>query len=525
MCKMDGLTCSLTYENGRLIAAETRGNGLIGENILHNAKVISSIPKTIDYKNRLVVDGEIICKYDDFNQFSSEYKNPRNFAAGSIRLLDANECGLRKLTFIAWNVVEGFEECNSHFVKLNHLKKLNFLTVPFIVVLQSEEDYSFTDLDINHLKRTAMEMGYPIDGLVFKFDDIAYGNSLGQTSHHFKNAIAYKFYDKVYETKLLNIEWTMGRTGILTPIAIFEPIDMDGSIVERASLHNISVMQETLHGNGWKGQYIWVYKANMIIPQISKAQEDDEWTKEYFSIPHECPICGGPAKIKTENNSSVLFCDNTECEGQFINKLDHFCGKKGLDIKGLSKATLEKLVGWEWISTLSDIYNLEKYRNEWIKIPGFGEKLVNNILTAIENSKNTTLEAFISAIGIPLIGRSMSKELVKHIKTYDEFREKVNNNFNFSEYDGFAISKKEAILNFDYSEADKIYSYLNIQIPEEKKSDMSMAGLTFVITGRLQKFKNRSELEDVIRSHGGKISNSVSKNTSYFLKNVNHKNL
>ena len=364
-----------------------------------------------------------------------------------------------------------------------------------------------------------MEMGYPIDGLVFKFDDIAYGNSLGQTAHHFKNAIAYKFYDEVYETKLLNIEWTMGRTGILTPIAIFESIDMDGSIVERASLHNISVMQETLHGNGWKGQSIWVYKANMIIPQISKAQEDDEWTKDYFSIPHECPICGGPAKIKTENNSSVLFCDNIECEGQFINKLDHFCGKKGLDIKGLSKATLEKLVDWEWISTLSDIYNLEKYRNEWIKIPGFGEKSVNNILTAIENSKNTTLEAFISAIGIPLIGRSMSKELVKHIKTYDEFREKVNNNFNFSEYDGFAISKKEAILNFDYSEADKIYSYLNIQIPEEEKSDMSMARLTFVITGRLQKFKNRSELEDVIRSHGGKISSSVSKNTSYLINN------
>ena len=277
MLKMDGLTCSLRYLDGVLVSAETRGDGRVGEDIFHNALVIPSIPKVISYKGELVVDGEIICKYNDFETFSNEYKNPRNFAAGSIRLLDANECGYRKLTFVAWDVIKGFEESNSFFIKLNNLTNLGFTTVPHVLIDEDEEPFTLSDEE--YLKNIAKDLYYPIDGLVFKFNDIEYGKSRGGTAHHFNNAIAYKFYDETYSTELVDIEWSMGRTGKLTPIAIFKPIEIDGAEVSRASLHNISVMLETLAcvpaGANFdlkvaplKHQRVEVFKANQIIPQI-----------------------------------------------------------------------------------------------------------------------------------------------------------------------------------------------------------------------------------------------------------------
>ena len=279
MCKMDGLTCSLTYRNGELVSAETRGNGLIGEDILHNIKTLSSVPKKIPYIDELVIDGEIICTYTDFEPFSSEYKNPRNFAAGSIRLLDAKECARRNLTFVVWDILtemyfdDGIEYRLDQ--KLNYLKPFGFVVVPYIGAINgmtcSEKQY---DDFINELQIQAKKFGFPIDGVVFKFADCAYGRSLGETTHHFKNAIAYKFYDEVYLSHLLDIEWTMGRTGVLTPVAVFEPIDMDGSTVERASLHNVSVMSELL-GRPYYGQKVWVSKRNMIIPQIENAEKWD----------------------------------------------------------------------------------------------------------------------------------------------------------------------------------------------------------------------------------------------------------
>ena len=259
MSKMDGLTCSLTYQDGILISAETRGNGLIGEDILHNIIHNPTVPQFLQgIRGRFIVDGEIICTLTDFEIFASDYKNPRNFAAGSIRLLDSKECSKRKLTFIAWDVVEGFDDLDNLSNKLLRLKNYGFITVPFYNYPAFDADNNLISIDlvIDQIKEVSKDKGYPIDGIVFKFDNINYGKSLGETAHHFKNAIAYKFYDETYETKLLNIEWSMGRTGILTPIAVFESIDIDGSVISRASLHNIDIMKQTLHGNGWLGQKI-----------------------------------------------------------------------------------------------------------------------------------------------------------------------------------------------------------------------------------------------------------------------------
>ena len=265
MLKMDGLTCSLRYIGGKLVSAETRGNGLVGEDILHNALVVKNIPNKIDYTDELIVDGEIICKYSDFEKFSNEYANPRNFASGSIRLLDSAECAKRNLSFVAWEVIKGLEN-NSFSKKLNSLSSLGFTVVDKSITKNYEED-------IELLKYFAELKGYPIDGIVFKFDDVEYGKSLGETGHHFKNAIAYKFYDEEYETTLLDIELTMGRTGVLSPIAIFKPIEINGTTVERASLSNVSIMEQTL-GKPYKGQKIWVSKRNMIIPKVERAEKE-----------------------------------------------------------------------------------------------------------------------------------------------------------------------------------------------------------------------------------------------------------
>ena len=530
MCKMDGLTCSIKYIDGKLVSAETRGNGLIGEDIFHNAKVIPSIPKRIRYKGELVLDGEIICTYTDFEAFSEEYKNPRNFAAGSIRLLDARECQKRNLKFVVWEVIKGFEHvenCDLNYL-LDLVDHLGFITVPRIV---SQEEV--TEETINQIKELAKKYSYPIDGAVFKFNDIEYGKSLGETAHHFKNAMAFKFYDETYPTILRTIEWTMGRTGVLTPIAVFLPIDVDGSTIERASMHNISVMRELLGDKPHMGQRVEVFKANMIIPQIATADKESHGEEYYLEhpildIPTTCPICGSPATQRTEIDSTVLFCTNDMCEGKLINKLDHFCGKSGLDIKGLSTATLEKLMDWGWISSIIDIYKLRDHGKEWMSKPGFGLKSVSNVLNAIDASKNCTLQAFICALGIPLIGSSASKDLCKHFSTWGEFRDAVSSNFKFYTLNGFGIEMDRAITNFDYSVADVLAKeYLNIQevsrpvAATKSNGSGSLEGKVVVITGKLTQFKNRSALQTEIESHGGKVTGSVSKNTNYLINDDN----
>ena len=523
MCKMDGLTCSLTYKNGRLVAAETRGNGTVGEDILHNAMVIPSIPKSITYREDLVVDGEIICTLHNFEKFASTYKNPRNFAAGSIRLLEAKECAERSLTFVAWEVKQGYDDVKLLSERLENLSYENFTVVPYDNLIISLEQC------VENLKADAENLGYPIDGCVFKFNDIAYGDSLGSTAHHFRNAIAYKFYDETYTTHLTNIEWTMGRTGVLTPVAIFEPLDIDGSTVERASVHNISVMHNLFHGTPWVGQKIEVFKANMIIPQIYSAEDVSDALMypelTFIDIPDVCPVCGGKVEQVTEIDSTVLQCTNPMCSGKLINVLDHFCGKKGLDIKGLSKMTLEKLINWNWISSPSDIFKLQEHRTEWISKPGFGVKSVDKILDAIEFSRtNCELSQFIAALGIPLIGTSASRELTKIFSTWEEFYCAIREKYPFFEIQGFGYEMHSALHTYDYAEAcyivDNFIIFNSITLaPTESNTTQSMEGMTFVITGKLTHFKNRDALVAKIESLGGKVTGSVSKNTTYLVNN------
>ena len=529
MLKMDGLTCSLTYIDGELVSAETRGNGIIGEDILHNALQIRSIPNYIPrISGKLVVDGEIICTTKNFEMFASEYKNPRNFAAGSIRLLDSKECAKRKLSFIAWDVIEGLDKYDLLSERLAHIENYGFTIVPYVFYPAwdaADNDVPLEDM-IDHLKIMAEKNGYPIDGAVAKFNSVSYGKSLGETSHHFKNAMAYKFYDETYPTTLTDIEWTMGRTGVLTPVAIFEPVEIDGTIVERANLHNWTVLNETLHGKGWKGQKIEVFKANMIIPQIASAEEDNEYTKMYFEYPYICPVCGSGTVLRQDNDSAFICCGNDACEGKLINHLDHFCGKKGLDIKGLSKATLEKLIDWGWISNRHRLFSLENYRDEWIKKPGFGAKSVDKILSAIETASHTEFHQYLSSLGIPLIGSTASKELAKHFENYAAMRVAMKNNFKFYDLPNFGIEMHKALYNYDWLGADAMIgegtiTLVNSFIPKEGvvEQNTSLEGLTFVITGKLNHFKNRDAIKDKIESLGGKVTGSVSKNTNYLINN------
>ena len=521
MLKMDGLTCSLLYENGKLIRAETRGNGEIGEDITHNAMVIPSIPKRISYTDTLIVDGEIICKFNDFKEFEQEYKNPRNFASGSVRLLDSAECEKRNLTFVAWDAIGDMKQNeieNYLFLsaKLEALWHLGFEVANWLYI---EDNITITDA-IEQLKTFAQERYFPIDGIVFKFDNIFEYESAGRTDHHFRGGLAYKFYDEEYETWLKDIEWTMGRTGVLTPVAIVESVDTGDSIVERASLHNLTVMTETLGIFPFVGQPVKLIKSNMIIPQIIWAEQGVYVHDALIEVPEVCPICGEPVEVIGENESEFLFCSNPMCQGKLINRLDHFCSKKGLDIRGLSKNTLEKLIEWGWVSSITDIFNLKNFADEWKKKPGFGVKSVENILSAIEDSKECNFVNFVTALGIPLIGTATAKELQKQFKSWAEFRNAVSAKFNFYSLDGFGIEMHYAISHFDYAEADILAGeYLNIVVENAESANQNLEGQVIVITGKLNKFKNRGELQALIESAGGKVAGSVSKNTTYLINN------
>ena len=527
MAKMDGLTCSLRYLDGKLVSAETRGNGQVGEDILHNALVVKNIPKRINYQNELIVDGEIICTYKDFEPFAAEYKNPRNFASGSIRLLDSSECAKRNLTFVAWDIVKGFDEKkeNSKLLtgyyseklsdKLLEADALGFTIVPFEVNLS---EYKTIEQIMEMVKKSSSM--FPIDGLVFKYNDCEIYEKAGRTDHHFKGGLAYKFYDECYETTIENIEWTMGRTGVLTPVAILAPIEIDGTEVSRASLHNVSVMLETLHGKGWKGQRVKVAKMNMIIPQITSAEEDDEKTKEYFTLPHICPVCGGEVEIRKEVDSEMLYCANPQCEGKLVNKIEHFFGKKGLDAKGISKATIEKLINFGWVSRIRDMFDLSRHKDEWKNISGFGEKSVSNILGSIETCRNCSLESVISAAGIPLIGRTVAKDLAKRFTSYSAFKENIKGDFDFSSLGGYGYETNKSLKTFDYTELDYIVeNYLNIKEEKQEVYEKKLQNLTFCVTGKVSIWKNRDELSAFIENLGGKVTGSVSKNTDYLINN------
>ena len=526
MAKMDGLTCSLHYEGGKLVSAETRGNGEVGEDITHNAMVIPSIPKRIKNKESFTVDGEIICTYENFEKIGGGYKNPRNYAAGSIRLLDNSECYNRKLAFVAWDMIDS--NFNLLSTKFGALKFLGFTVVPYIVPYIYKELNNDIEKIIDIVKYEAKERSYPIDGVVIKYNRVDEYEAAGRTDHHFKGGLAYKFYDETYETKLKWIEWSMGRTGVLTPVAIFEPIDIDGSTIERASLHNVSVMRETLGDCAYIGEPLKVFKANMIIPQIAEAGPKFTWDEvvkhngaSANDNPEFCPICQAATAIQiSADGVENLICTNPQCEGKLINKLDHFVGKKGLDIKGLSEKTLEKLIDWEWINDITDIPKLKEHRVEWISKPGFGQASVDKILKAIDDRlAEAPLHAFISGLGIPLIGARVSKQICEKVETWKEFRDLIHEDFDFTEWNGFGYEMNRALHEFDYTEADSIVDYITFKPEEHQDKSVKLDSCTFVITGKLQNFKNRQELVDVIEANGGKVASSVSSKTNYLINN------
>lgn len=511
MLKLDGLTLSLRYIDGKLVSAETRGNGEIGEDVLHNAMVIRSIPKKIGYKDELIIDGEIICANEDFKPFSKEYKNSRNFASGSIRLLDAKECASRNLTFVAWYVEKGLSS-NSLLDKFSELTTMGFKVVPFT----SSFDYDAKDFLLNQ----AEELGYPIDGLIGRFDDIEFGKSLGSTSHHRKDLFAFKMYDEEYETTLIDISYNVSRNGEMVPVATVEPIEIENTTVSRCSLHNLSILEDLTGGVMRKGDRLWITKRNQIIPNCERWETISE-ENDIIEYPKVCPYCGEPTSIHTsESGVKQLFCDNENCGSRLTNRIDHYCSKKGMDIKGLSGKTIEKLIDLQWLQAVEDIYSLKNFRQDWINLAGFGPASVDKILNAIEDSKTTELWKFISALGIPLIGVTAAKLLNKRYNTWKDFREDINNSkFTFESLDGFGPEMNYALKKFDYAEVDRIAEMLAFISSSENVSEKKAEGLTFCVTGSVHIWAKRDDLKSYIESIGGRVVGSMSSKVNYLINN------
>lgn len=510
MIKCDGISVRLIYQNGQLMSANSRGNGVEGGLITEHVKCFLNVPLTIPFFDTYIIDGEAIIKYNNFNTMSQneDLKNPRNATAGSLNVLDLNIVRDRKLSFIAWDVIQGGSS-NSFIKNLKEAENLGFEIVYYSETNNNEQ-----------ILNKAKDLSIPCDGVVWKFDNISYGKTLGSTSHHFNNAIAWKPNDEEYETTLRDIVWDVGRTGVLTPVAIFEPVDADGSIIERASLHNLTIMEEIIH-IPFVGQKMRVFKANQIIPQVSWSEHPAKDPGTVIPLPTVCPICGAPVEIKSDTESKFLYCSNSKCEGKFVNRAEHFLGKKGLDVKGISESTIEKLLDWGWLNNLEDVFKLAEHRADWIKKPGFGIKSVDKVLDAISSSCKCNLEAYIAALGIPLIGSTASKDLAKYFKTWDAFLLAVENpDYKFWELPNFGIEMNRALHDFDYTEAKVIADkYLIFNTVEESAAASSLAGLTFVVTGKVSRFKNRDELKAKIESLGGKVAGSVSKNTNYLINN------
>ena len=524
--KMDGLTCLLTYENGVLVQAETRGNGDIGELITHNANVFENIPLTIEYKGHFEIEGEAIITYDDFEKINKslpedkKYKNPRNLVSGSVRQLDNRIAAQRHIKFVAWKVPT--EVCSNSFLnRLKYAKELGFEIVPLFTYSGKSSDKENLPEMIESLKIKAHDYGYPIDGLVMTYNDIQYGESLGLTGHHPRHSVAYKFYDEEFETTLKNIEWTMGKSGCLTPTAVFEPVEIDGTIVERASLHNMSIFKdlELSHGDT-----IIVSKANQIIPQVS--DNLDRTLNNLCIPPSTCPICGGKTEIVKDNDTEVLMCSNSNCKGKLLGKLSAFASRNKMNIDGLSDETLSKFIARGWLTCFSDIYKLKDYYIHMINMSGFGRKSIDKLIDSIEKSRSVELNRFIAALSIPGVGDSTAKDISKHCEyDFDTFVLKLIDKYNWSVIDGIGEKTSQQINEWidDSGNREDFRKLLQTIIPvnlnTNNNTDQSLAGKNFVITGDVTQFKNRKELQKFIESKGGKVTGSVTSKTNWLINN------
>lgn len=522
--KLDGLTVRLTYKDGDLLLAESRGNGTVGSDITEHVKQFSNVPLHINKEGTYIIDGEALIKLDDFAEINKngEYKNSRNLAAGTLSSLDTSVVKDRKLSWYAWEVVEG-DNNNSFYLRLLNAQILGFDVVPCCDV--TVDNFSELQICIDNFINIAKEYNLPQDGVVFKFDDVEYGKSLGNTSHHFRNGIAYKIFNDSVETELVDIEWTMGKTGVLTPTAVFKPIEIDGSIVERASLHNISVMKEIMD-NPWVGQHIGVFKANLIIPQIRWAEQDNDSKKTYIHIPNKCPICNHPTKIVKDNDSEVLYCTNENCKGKLLGKLTHAASKNALNIDGFSESTIEKFINLGWLNSIQDIYHLSDHEKEMESLDGFGKKSVEKLLLSIEKSRSVDLDHFLNSLSIQLLGKSASKMIAESVDY--EFgiwmkQMAVGGAEHFKYLPGVGNALINSLNNYfnehcsDIWELSKEFTFTT----KEKTilSNTSLNCKTFVITGSLHKFENRDKVKKAIEDCGGKVTGSISKNTSFLVCN------
>ncbi len=523
--KLDGLTCRLIFKDGELIRAESRGNGTIGNIITDHVKQFLNVPLHINKEGTYIIDGEALIKTDDFEKLNKngEYKTPRNLASGTLGGLDTSVVKNRKLRWYAWEVVEGSKHPESFASSLMEANDLGFETVPFVNLKWAELNIQEA---IDFFLDEAEKENLPQDGVVFKYEDVKYGKSLGSTSHHFNNGIAFKVFNESVESELINIEYTMGRTGILTPTAVFKPIEIEDTIVERASLHNISIMKEIM-GKPWVGQHVGVIKSNLIIPQIRWAEQDDEYTKIYIDIPHMCPICGQPTKIVKDNNSEVLVCTNDNCKGKLLGKLSHAVSRDALNTDGLSEATIEKFINLGWLSSIQDIYHLLDHENEMKALDGFGKKSVDKLLASIEKSRKTSLERFLYSLSIPLLGKSASMMIADSVDyDFDTFiGEMTMKGAEYFRYlPGIGDSLISSLDTYWKNHYSDILQLANEFTFETQKSIMSestneLENKTFVITGSVNHYQNRDALKADIEAHGGKVVGSVSSKVNYLINN------
>lgn len=532
--KLDGLTTEFVYENGKLIRASTRGDGDVGEDITHNAKAITGVPMTIPYKKRLVVSGEAFIHNSDFNRLrenlvdsnGKQYKKSRNLAAGSLRLYDSAECAKRCICFIPFSVIEGLDDeneqmTNSKLMKLAHLANMGFNKLKTIQFTANTSELMQHNIDL--LRKKAVEDDLPIDGMVLCYDDISYSKSCGRTGHHYKDGLAFKFEDEKYETVLRDIEWKPSRTGEITPVAIFDTIEMDGTDVSRASLHNVTFVEklELMPGNR-----ILVSKRNMIIPHVEENLDTGGFDLSIL-VPKTCSCCGSPTRIHVSGGKDVtktLFCDNPDCGMRHLRQLAHFVSKKAMNIDGLSEAALSLFVSKGWVKTYADLYRLDQHRDEIVKLDGYGERSWQRLWQALQNSRQTTFKRFLVSMDIPMIGSTASRELGRHFgDSLDEFVLAVHNGFDFTTLPDFGATLNDNIHNWFRDQN-------NMQMWEEMKSMMTIvkqntttvaqggvfAGLTIVVTGKVEPY-NRDEINAKIVSLGAKAGSSVTKKTDYLV--------
>lgn len=539
MLKMDGLTISLHYLHGELVAAETRGNGAVGEDVLHTVKEFINVPLHIPTTQEIIVDGEAIVDYETFDEINSPliekakaeaankkltgkefdnyvkehtFKNPRNLASGSVRQLNGNIARDRKLQFVAWKFVKGIED-TSFVNRLTMLSVLGFDVVPYIGI-SAGASIDVLNNSINELKHLASQLYYPIDGIVFSYDDTIYGDSLGATGHHVRSQMAFKFYDEEVETTLKELEWSLGKTGVLTPVALFEPVEIDGTTVERASVHNVSVFKKLQLGIG---DNILVYKANQIIPQISENLSNSGTCE----IPEVCPVCGAKTILIKVNDSEVLMCSNPDCEGKMLNKICNFVSKAGMDIDGLSKKSIDKLIKVGLVNDYLDIYKLSIHRPLLLTMEGFGVKKVDKLLQAIEDSKKVSLENFLCALSIHGLGNSKCKSISKVFEgNFERFSQAMETGYNFSALEDFGEVINKSLHDYWSQNKSLVYALADImewQLPKQSFS-ADLKDYTFVITGTLEDF-SREELKNLIISNGGRVSGTVSAKTSFLINN------